>query len=215
MTVPVPPHPKIYRITHVNSLPSIIAGDFLWCDAEMAKRPSSGTPIGIDKIKQRRLTELKLNSHPDLYVGECVPFYFCPRSVMLYMLHVANHSDLSYRGGQKPIVHLEFDLRDTVSWADKNKNRWAFTSSNAGARDFGDWCDLSQLNEIDWDAVRARDWRTCKYGKQAEFLVERNLPWSLTERIGVYDNAAYQQVSQAITESTHKPELEIIRDWYY
>ncbi|AWP22429.1 hypothetical protein C4901_02935 [Acidiferrobacter sp. SPIII_3] len=31
-------------------------------------------------IKQRRLNELRLSSHPDLRLGNFVPFYFCPRS---------------------------------------------------------------------------------------------------------------------------------------
>lgn len=55
-----------------------------------------------------------LNSHPGLYVGQCVPFYFCPRSVMLYVIYCANHDELSYRGGQGPILHLEADLYETV-----------------------------------------------------------------------------------------------------
>lgn len=110
----VPPNLKIYHIVHVDRLPSIIEDDQLWCDAEMVQRGETGTAIGMDKIKQRRLTKT-LNSHTNLYVGDCVPFYFCPRSVMLYVIYRANHSQLSYRGGQGPIVHLEADLRQTVT----------------------------------------------------------------------------------------------------
>jgi hypothetical protein len=72
--------------------------------------------IGMNNIKQRRLTELTLDSHPGLYVGQCAPFYFCPRSVMLYLIHKRN-PELAYKGGQEPIVHLEADLRDAVAWA--------------------------------------------------------------------------------------------------
>ncbi len=72
-----------------------------------------------------------------------------------------NHPELVYRGGQDPIVHLEADLRDTVAWADQNRLRWAFTLSNAGSFYFEDRCDLAQLNEIDWDAVEARNWGNC------------------------------------------------------
>lgn len=49
-------------------------------------------------IKERR-RQLRLTSHRDLRVGECVPFYFCPRSVMLYVIRHANHPKLTYRGG--------------------------------------------------------------------------------------------------------------------
>ena len=72
MTVPL--RPKIYHIVHVDRLPSIINTDGLWCDSEMVEQPGLGTTIGMNNIKQRRLTELTLTSHPGLYVGECVPF---------------------------------------------------------------------------------------------------------------------------------------------
>jgi len=80
-----------------------------------------GTTIGMTAIKTRRLS-LPLESHPDLHVGDCVPFYFCPRSVMLYLIHQANHPDLSYRGGQGSIIHLEADLHETVARADSHTN---------------------------------------------------------------------------------------------
>ena len=97
----------------VDRLPSIIAEGGLLCDAAIAERGPVGTTIGMTDIKQRRLSELRLNSHRELYVGACVPFYFCPRSVMLYVISQANLRQLSYRGGQDPIVHLEADLQAT------------------------------------------------------------------------------------------------------
>lgn len=51
-------------------------------------------------IRKRLLTELTLGSHPDLHVGDCVPFYFYPRPVILYLFHKGNHPDLEYQGGQ-------------------------------------------------------------------------------------------------------------------
>ncbi|QVL37701.1 type II toxin-antitoxin system toxin DNA ADP-ribosyl transferase DarT [Aminirod propionatiphilus] len=182
----VPPEwPKIYHIVHVDRLPSILQNGCLWCDAEIARGNRQGTTIGLSKIKQRRLDELTLSSHPDLHVGGCVPFYFCPRSVMLYMIHRGNHPELSYHGGQHEILHLEADLRASVAWAKNNDRRWAFTLSNAGSRYFEDYSDLSRLSEIDWDAVGAEFWSSCKEKKQAEFLMESSFPWPLIERVMV------------------------------
>lgn len=134
---------------------------------------------------------------------------------MLYLIYQANHVELTYRGGQGPIVHLESDLRATIAWAEANNRRWAFTLSNAGSRFFEDRSDLSQLHEIDWDAVQARNWASCKEGKQAEFLVENSFPWELVERVGVRTNATYHQAAHALNASAHKPQLEVITDWYY
>lgn len=85
----VPVNPKIYHIVHVDRLASIIANKALWSDGRVNRQGAEGTMIGMSNIKQRRLEELTLqDSHPDLFVGECVPFYFCPRSVMLYLIHM-------------------------------------------------------------------------------------------------------------------------------
>ena len=134
---------------------------------------------------------------------------------MLYLIHRANHPNLDYGGGQGPIVHLEADLHDAVDWADRKGRRWAFTLSNAGAVYFEDRCDLAQLDEIDWDAIRARDWNNCKEGKQAEFLVEQSFPWELVRRVGVHSRQVGRQVSDAIQGSAHRPQIEIKPDWYY
>lgn len=210
----VPEKPKIYHVVHVDRLPSIIADGWLWCEAEVSRRSLPGTNIGMNRIKQRRL-ETALRSHPALRVGDCVPFYFCPRSVMLYLLYKGNHPDLTYRGGQGPIVHLEADLHATVDWADSNGRRWAYSLSNAGSFFFEDRADLARLYELDWNAIGATDWRACQEGKQAEWLMEHSFPWSLVERVGVCSRAVYGQVLGAREAADHKPVVEVIPDWYY
>jgi len=210
----VPLHPKIYHIAHVDRLPSILANGFLWCDAEVIRRAPAGTTIGMNSIKQRRLT-LPLGSHPNLHVGDCVPFYFCPRSVMLYLIYQGNHPELAYRQGQGPILHFEADLHAAVAWANAQPARWAFTLSNAGSYFFEDRNDLARLGEINWPAVEARDWRAHKEGKQAEFLLEHRFPWHLIERIGVQSPIVYRQVVNALPPNGHRPTVEVRTDWYY
>lgn len=214
--MPAPARPKIYHIVHVDRLPSIINDGHLWCDAIIIQRALPGTTIGMGGIKQRRLT-LPVDCHPGLRVGECVPFYFCSRSVMLYLLYQANHPELAYRGGQGPIVHLEADFHDVVAWANAAGRRWAFSLSNAGAVYAQFRKDLNELDEINWDAVDARDWRApeVKEGKQAEFLLHESFPWELVSRIGVRSQQVYQQVREALNAANHRPKVEIKPDWYY
>ena len=209
-----PAKPKIYHIVHVDRLASIVSDNCLWSDAEILGHSRPGTTIGMSDIKRRRLTNA-LSSGAGLRVGDCVPFYFCPRSVMLFVIHMANHPSLDYRGGQGPIVHLQADLNDAVVWAGENQRRWAFTLSNAGSYYFQDYCDLAQLTKIDWNAVRARQWRDCREEKQAEFLLERSFPWTLVERIGVHSDRVGQQVHDAIRGADHQPPVERERSWYY
>lgn len=221
--MPVPADPKIYHIVHIDRLPSIIAENALWCCTEVARRSLTGIEIGMETIKQRRL-KTPLSSHPDLHVGGCVPFFLCPRPLMLYTISKANHREAAYRGGQEPILHLEADLRQTVDRAEEHGQRWVFTLGAAGTRYFEDRCDLEQLDEIDWNSLQDRKLSgmsvtgidsSVREHRHAEFLIEKRFPWELVSRIGVKSMSVYQQVRAALQSSAHKPPVEIRRDWYY
>lgn len=211
--------PKIYHIVHIDNLPSIISNGFLFCDAHFVNS-TSYTNIGIRNIKQRRLKK-PLNSYPDLHVGDCVPFYFCPRSVMLYLYYCDDNPnlnaniDITYHGGQTPIIHLQADLCKVVDWAKQNNLRWAFTDSNAGSSFFDDFNKLDDLKQLNWQAINADYWHDCKDEKQAEFLIEKHFPWHLVEYIGVISSDMRNQVNQKIATATHKPQVVCCSDWYY
>ena len=158
---------------------------------------------------------MPIASLQSLNVGECVPFYFCPRSVMLYMLHMGNHSDIHYLEGQEPIVHLVADMQRTVEWAESNDLCWAFTTSNASSSYFDSYSDLINLNEIDWEAVNSRYWSECRENKQAEFLAEEKFPWSLVEEIGVFSYIQQARLEDVLHKATHKPYVNIQETWYY
>ena len=216
MSVIIPNPVKIYHIIHISKLPAILAENHLISDSEVHKRAPVGETIGMKRIKRRRMEKLRLISHPDLYVGECVPFYFSPRSVLLYLLHKRNHPDIEYRGGQEPILHLVADMRLAVEWAEQEGLRWAFTNSNAGSRYFEDFAKLSDLDKIDWNAVQSRDWSNCKEQKQAEFLVEHRFPWELIEGIGVFSFEWVDEVNRILANNSRRqPPVKQKREWYY
>ena len=213
----MPAQPKIYHITHVNNLASIVNDRKLLPDAAMLQRDSPNVTIGMSAIKRRRIQEINVLCHPGTKVGDYVPFYFCPRSVMLFLIHKANDPDLSYRGGQEPIVHIEADLHEVVEWAESKDRRWAFSLSNAGSYYVEIRDDLDQLDEINWAAVSETDFRSSdvKEGKQAEFLVHKSFPWKLVRRIGVYSAEIKARAEAAVEDATHRPPVEILGNWYY
>lgn len=191
--------------------------------ADMIARGGPSADIGMSTIKQRRLA-LPISCYEELNVGSCVPFYFCPRSIMLYVIHCANNPELTFRGGQGSIVHIEADLRAVVSWAEREGYRWAFSLSNAGARYAQFHNDLSKLGHIDWDAVASNRFSSqdftpsgnlVKESKQAEFLVEDFFDWSLVQRIGVASPSASDQVRQALRDTCHQPTVSVQPDWYF
>jgi hypothetical protein len=200
----------------VENLPSILSDERLVSDSAMVARGGPAVTIGIGNLKERRL-KLPVKCHPGDQVGDYVPFYFCPRSVMLYIIHRANHPELAYRGGQEPIMHLEADLHEAIAWAENEGCRWAFSLSNAGAAYTEFRSRLTQIGEVDWAAVAARDFRNAevKEGKQAEFLVHGSFPWSLVRRIGVHSAAIQVRVREALAGASHRPLVEIRPDWYF
>lgn len=214
---PVPDRPKIYHITHVDNLAAIVRDGVLLCDATMFARGGPNVTIGMSKIKSRRIEEILVLGHPGATVGDYVPFYFCPRSVMLYLIHKANAPDLSYRDGQRLIIHLQADLHEVVAWARKENRHWAFSLSNAGAYSVQILDSLDQLDQVNWTAVAEKDFRSpdIMEGKQAEFLLHGSFPWELVRRVGVYSTEIKRRAEGSLTVSTHRPPIEILRDWYY
>lgn len=210
-----PAQPKIYHISHVGNLPKIVADGCLFSDRAIRLR--SGTVVvGMQGIKDRRLG-LPVSCHPGDFVGDYVPFYFCPPSVMLFLLYMGNHPEITYKEGQDPIVHLECDLREVVDWADQSGRNWAFTISNAGAYYSEFRSSLHELAELNWTAIGARDWRDpdVKEGKQAEFLLHEQLPFDLVRRIGVKTEATRRLVESILAKSPYAPTVTLIPGWYY
>jgi hypothetical protein len=212
-----PSQPKIYHITHVDNLESIVGSGAIASDRMMVNRGGPAQPVGMSKIKLRRLNELAVSCHPGDKVGDYVPFYFCPRSIMLFILHRGNHPELAYTGGQEPIVHLEADLESVVEWAGSAGCRWAFSTSNAGAYYTPFFTRLDDLDQVDWAAVSNTSFsdQGVKERKQAEFLLHNSFPWSLVSSIGVYSVGIRSQVHEILAKGAHRPPVAVEKGWYY
>ncbi len=215
----VPPEkPKLYHIVHIGNLESIVSSGFLYSDASRIEMRLNNVNIGMSTIKERRLHRCRVNCYPDTTVGQYFPFYFCPRSVMLFIIHTRNHPELSYRGGQEPIVHLQMDMQEVIEWADASGTRWAFSDRNASDKLASFYNDTQDLDQINWAAVASRDFSRqsgMKEPKQAEFLVYDRILWSLVEKIGVINAGYKRRVTEIVQRSEQRPEISIERSWYY
>jgi len=215
----MPKNPKIYHITHVDNLDGILSRGGLLSDARILAEGGPKLTIGMGKIKWRRLNEIYVPCHSGTKVGEYVPFYYCPRSVMLYLMYRGNHPELDYSGGQEPILHLEIDLYEAISWAKESGTRWALSFSNAGAyhAEFG--CVKEDLSRLDWEAINATDFRDSdiREKKQAEFLVYGYFPFELVSRIGVFDSSMRWKVADILSKHKIKPapQVSVMKAWYY
>jgi ssDNA thymidine ADP-ribosyltransferase, DarT len=211
--VTVPIRPKIYHIVHVGNLASIVSEGFIWPDVVMAKRQDASV-IGNHEIKADRL-RLPVSCHYGTFVGDYVPFYFCPRSVMLYVISRGNHPNLEFREGQGPVVHLVADLQEVVDWASKTKRKWAFTDVNAANRAADFYGELGSLDKLNWEAINAGMWVAQRDYKMAEFLMHERFPWDLIREIGVHSEKVGTRAVAAFSSSNHRPPVNVKNEWYY
>jgi hypothetical protein len=182
----------------------------------MRERGGPNVPIGKEDIKSNRLSR-PVKCHPPDVVGEYVPFYFCPRSIMLYIFYMDNLPGLTYHGGQGPIVHLEFNVDEVIKGANEADVRWAFTNANAAAHYARFCCQVDELEIIDWEAVANNDFsgQRVKEAKQSEFLVKDMVPWEFVERIGVHSEEVGEQAREALGSADHQPPVSRRRGWYF
>ena len=213
----MPENPKIFHIVHVDHLASIVRDGGLSSDVIMsARNDDTGTKIGMQHIKERRMRS-PVGKPAGGMVGEYVPFYFCPRSIMLYIMYMSDHPDITYRGGQEPIIHLVSDVDRVIEWANTTGRPWVFTNTNAGAGYAEFFYDTAKLKELRWDLIRLKDFRPqqVKDAKQSEFLVKDTLPWELITGIAVYNEVTKRQVEAILKNAKHKPIVKVYKEWYY
>ncbi|AYJ74821.1 MULTISPECIES: type II toxin-antitoxin system toxin DNA ADP-ribosyl transferase DarT [Thermus] len=203
-----PPYPYptlIYHITHIKNLASILeTGGLL-----PLNRSPRHQSIAYEHIRERR-GQTRVPLKPGGTLNDYVPFYFCPRSPMLYAVHTGS---TDYWGGQTPILHLV----SSVQAVHAKGLDFVFTDQHAvllHARFFNNPQDLSKL---DWGAIQASFWSQVKAQKQAEFLVYDFFPWDLVQEIGVIDDKIAQEVRQILQRFPNRrhPPVRVRRDWYY
>lgn len=207
---------KIYHITHVDNLARIIEADRIYSDAEMVRMGKDHASIGMAKLKTGRF-ERPVPCHVDTMVSDYVPFYFCPRSPMLYIAYRQNHGEMTYKGGQEAIIHLEADFGRMAAAADRNNVQWAVSLSNAAARYAEFRTGSRALEELDWECINARQWQpsNVKERKQAECLFHNHFPWWGITRLGVKTTTVHQRVRTLLERAEHRPPVELRPEWYY
>ncbi|MFN7018828.1 MAG: DUF4433 domain-containing protein [Fimbriimonadales bacterium] len=203
---------QIYHMTHIGNLESIIKASRLYSDAAAsAYNPRSIAYLDLKKKRKEKTVPVP----PNGVVADYVPFYFAPRSPMLYAIHKGCvRSGLS----QTEIVYLVTSV-ETIARAGK---LFVFTDRHPISSFPRFSNDLNLLNQfVDWNVMRSEYWHdTPQYPnrqsrRQAEFLVHQAVEWSLIEQIGVYDQGRLQQVQQILQSASHRPLVSVQRDWYY
>jgi hypothetical protein len=125
-------------------------------------------------------------------------------------------SQLSYHGGQAPILHFETDLRTVVAWVN------AHPALSVHALEYrlvffrGPQQSCVCLGEINGAAVQARDWRAHREGKAGG--VPAGAPLSVAPGRAHRRSAGRLSTTMwSIPYASHRrrPTVEVRADWCY
>lgn len=172
------------------------------------------TNIGYANLKSDRRARA-VTKGPKGMIGDYVPFYFAPRSPMLYAINRGLVE--GYEDGQNPVVHLVAFAEEFES----QRHPFVFTDGHAVVAFSQFFEELADLAKIDWRVMRSIYWNDTeadpdrKRRRQAEFLVHQFVPWGMIREIGVMDAATAQRVTSALANWSHRPTVTVRRNWYY
>ncbi|HPA47534.1 MAG TPA: DUF4433 domain-containing protein [bacterium] len=205
---------EIYHITHIRNLQSICSAGGIFSDLQMKVREVNLNSIAHEHIRQRRASR-SVPIAPYGTLGDYVPFYFAPRSPMLYA--VRGRQVEGFSGTQNDILYFVSSVEQVIA----HKLPFVFADGHAAMGISRFFNDPNDLNQIDWDIMEVQYWRDTdqdpdrKRRRQAEFLVKDFIPWDLFDMIGVFDESIGNQVLEFIHSARHQPEVSVHRDWYY
>lgn len=215
MTRPVPA--GLYHFTHVDNLPGV-AREGLVSDALAHTAGRLRTEIGNQGIKVSRKRRA-VDKGPGGIVADYVPFYFAPRSPMLYAIRSGNVP--TYTGGQQGLVYL----CTTLERIEESALQWVASDRNAVlslARFTDDLHDLWDDAHIPWPLMLEKYWNATeaepdrKERRQAELLVHQAVPWKAIMFIGARDQADLSRVHEVLgTLDGPQPRSDVRRDWYF
>jgi len=206
---------RIYHITHINNLPSILRSDGLIANSRLRQELTKYVDIAHESIQDRRArTDVPCGAGGVLH--DYVPFYFAPRSPMLYAIHKGKVE--GYAQGQNPVIHLVAEA-EAIEASDL---AFAFTDGHA-VMEYADFYDDLEALEfvIDWELMQSNYWFDTeeapnrKFRRQAEFLVHQFCPWTLITEIGVINTTIQTQVRQILQNVNDQPPVRVYPNWYY
>jgi hypothetical protein len=203
------------HFTHVLNLPGILAAGCLRADNHVDRRSALAVEAADREIKSSRRA-IRISLAPFGCVADYVPFYFAPRSPMLYKL--AKGGVPTYTGGQDPLIYLVSNVGAIAAAG----VRWLFSDGNCAATVTQVFDDLGLLDSVvDWPLMAARMWNNTADDpdrmrrRMAEFLVYESVPLSCIAGIAVRTQGMKDQVDRLLAAGTVRLPVWVRPGWYF
>jgi hypothetical protein len=190
----------VYHFTHMDNIHQIYADGAIYADTVIANGSQSPIECADQGIKSRRRT-MPVKVAPYGFVADYVPFYFAPRSPMMYSIARGNVS--TFEGSADELVYLVTTIRAVqdsgIPWVKCDGNCATLTTDH-----YDDWAQGEAA--IDWNVMQARIWKNTdedgdrKRRRSAELLVHQAFPIHLVSGIIVKTGSIGQAIRQWIPQ---------------
>ena len=188
-----------YRITHIQNLPLILQYGIL----NKNHPDADGGYIDIGNpeiIDVRSTTPVKINDYG--MIGDYVPFYFTPKSMMLFNIITGYRAPVVPKRRRSEILVIRCLIEDLADLP-----QWFFTDGQGNDMATDHYNNLAELDTIDWEAIQQSNFKKSDgdYDRprryQAEFLVHQRVPVESIESLNVYNQDAADYVNEQLTQN--------------
>lgn len=212
--MPRPVPTRVLHFTHLEHLPGVVAHGLL-SDTDAQARGLLTTEVGNRGIKERR-RQRAVPVPPGGVVADYVPFYFAPRSPMMYAIDRGNVPE--YSDGIDPLVYLV----STVERLHELGCALVTTDRNAvlGLAAFSQGFDGLDAG-VDWALMEATWWNNTVQEpdrmerRMAECLVHSVVPWDAFTEVRVRTQSRKAEVEALLGPGVTPGPVVVTPDWYF
>ena len=202
----------IFRLTHRDNLPWILRNGLHARTSDSSRDPDFVAIGNSVSIQKRHVRTVPIP--PGGTLSDYVPFYFTPLSRMAFLIKTGGN--VVQRDGSEIVI-----LVSSLPRLAADGIRFLFTDRVAQDADARFSADAGELDRIDWDILRRRDYnldsndpgKSRRY--QAEALIHGTMPVSSLLALACHDEEQQAWVEAlARSERVDCPVLTK-RDWYF
>ncbi len=214
--MPRPTPTWVYHFTRIEHLLTVVESALL-CDRQAQADGLLAIEVGNTGIKARRATR-PVPVRPGGVVADYVPFYFAPRSPMMFAIERGNVA--GYTQGTDRVVYLA-TTADKLLAAGLDP---VMTDRNAVL----DYTEFTQLRDgepadgfIDWALMGERYWSDTeaypdrRERRMAECLVLSAVPWDAFLFVGAKSQTVADEVQELIGSGGSAPRVATRPGWYF
>lgn len=205
---------RVVHFTHLDHLPGIVAHGLL-SDTAAQVRGLLTTEVGNREIKERRQRR-GVPVPPGGVVADYVPFYFAPRSPMMFAIDRGNVPE--YAGGIDPLVYLV----TTIECLQEAGCVVVTTDRNAvlGLAAFSQGVEGLDAS-VDWHLMEATWWNNTVQEpdrmerRMAECLVHEVVPWEAFTEVHARTNSRKSEIEGLLGLEVTPESVRVTPDWYF